>query len=116
VEALTGRDAQEALASRGDDLAIHDLVTRAERAVLARSLALNGVYLPHPLFRWQRHLIGGLDLVPERLAPRLRWLWTSGSAQALEEAEALLAETVLLAQTHTDANIGSFSEHLAQRR
>jgi hypothetical protein len=50
---------REALASRGDDLAIHDLLTWAERAVLGAVLALNRVYLPHPPIRWQRHLIGG---------------------------------------------------------
>ena len=115
-EVLRGWAAREALASRGDDLAIHDLLTRAERAVLGAVLALNRVYVPHPLIKWQRHLIRELDVIPERLAQRLRSLWTSASTQALEEAEALLAETVLLAETHTNADIGSFREDLAERR
>jgi hypothetical protein len=34
----------------------------------------------------------------------------------LKEAEALLAETALLAQTHTDADISSFRAGLAARR
>jgi len=115
-EVLRGWAAREALASRGDDLAIHDLLTRAERAVLGAVLALNRVYVPHPLIKWQRHLIRELDVIPERLAQRLRSLWTSGSTEALEEAEALLVETVLLAETHTDADIGSFRESLAEHR
>jgi hypothetical protein len=115
-EVLRGWAAREALASRGDDLAIHDLLTRAERAVLGAVLALNRVYLPHPLIKWQRHLTGELDVIPERLAQRLRSLWTSGSPEALEEAEALLVETVLLAETRTNADIGSFREDLSERR
>lgn len=113
---LTGWAAREALASRGDDLAIHDLLARAERAVLGVVLALNHIYLPHPMIKWQRHLISRLDVSPERLAERLQLLWTSEPAQALQEAEALLAETVLLAEARTDASISPFREALSQRR
>ena len=115
-EVLKGWATREALASRGDDLAIHDLLTRAEHAVLGALLAVNRVYLPHPLIKWQRHLIGELGTVPDRLTQRLRSLWTSGHAQALEEAGALLAETVLLAEAHTDADLGPFREALSERR
>jgi len=113
---LSGWAARDALASRGDDLAIHDLLARAERAVLGVVLALNRIYLPHPLIKWQRQLISGLDVAPERLAERLQLLWTREPAKALQEAEALLAETVLLAEAHTDASISPFREALSQRR
>jgi hypothetical protein len=115
-EVLSGWAAREALASRGDDLAIHDLLARAERAVLGAVLALNHVYLPHPLIKWQRQLISGLDVSPDRLAERLQLLWTSERASALQEAEALLAETVLLAEARTDASLSPFREALSQRR
>jgi Domain of unknown function (DUF4037) len=47
-EALTGWAARDALAARGDDLAAHDLPTRAGQAVVRAILAVNRVYLPHP--------------------------------------------------------------------
>jgi len=79
-------------------------------------LALNRVYSPHRMIKWQSHLIGELDVVPEHYAERLRLLWTSGNAQALREAETLMADTVQLVQAHTDADISSFCEELSQRR
>lgn len=113
---LTGWAARYALASRGDDLAIHDLLARAERAVLGAVLALNHIYLPHPLIKWQRQLTSGLNVSPEHLTERLALLWTSETAQALQEAEALLAETALLAEARTNSSIRQFREALSQRR
>ena len=70
-EVLRGWAAREALVSRGDGLAGSDLLTRAGHAVVRVVLALNRVYLPHRQLKWQRHLITGLGVAPERLAERL---------------------------------------------
>jgi hypothetical protein len=113
---LRGWGAREALAGRGDDLAVHDLLARAGHAVFGAVLALNGVYSPHRMIKWQSHLIGELDVLPEQFAERLRLLWTSGTAQALREAETLITDTVQLVQARTDADISSFCEELSQRR
>ncbi len=43
-------------------------------------------------------------------------LGTSGNAQALREAETLLADTAQLVQARTDADISSFCEELSQHR
>jgi hypothetical protein len=115
-DVLRGWGAREALAGRGDDLAVHDLLARAGHAVFGAVLALNGVYSPHRMIKWQSHLIGELDVLPEQFAERLRLLWTSGTAQALREAETLITDTVQLVQARTDADISSFCEELSQRR
>jgi hypothetical protein len=115
-EVLTGWAAREALASRGDDLAISDLLARAGRAVTGAVLALNRRYRPHRLIKWQRHLISGLDVGPERLAERLELLTTSPAAEALQVAEALLADTALLAEARTNADIRPFRAALSERR
>ena len=115
-QVLTGWAAREALASRGDDLAVRDLLTRAGHAVVSVVLALNRVYVPHRQLKWQRSLIAGLEVVPGQLAQQLESLSTSRAAEALQAAEALLTETVLLVQARTDADIGSFCEDLSQRR
>ena len=65
-EMLTGWAARDAVASRGDDLAAQDLLTRAGHAVVRALLAVNRVYLPHRQIKWQHHLITGLEVVPER--------------------------------------------------
>jgi hypothetical protein len=115
-DVLRGWGNREALASRGDDLAVHDLLSRAGHAVFGAVLALNGVYSPHRMIKWQSRLIGELDVMPEHFAERLHRLCTSGNAPALKEAETLLADTVQLVQAHTEADISSFCEELSQRR
>jgi hypothetical protein len=115
-DVLQGWAAREALASRGDDLAVQDLLSRAGHAVFGAVLALNGVYSPHVIVKWQSHLISELDVMPGHFAERLGLLRTGAKAQALREAETLLADTVQLVQARTDADISSFCEALSQRR
>ncbi|HJY95347.1 MAG TPA: hypothetical protein VJ371_10340, partial [Streptosporangiaceae bacterium] len=116
ADALQGWAARDALASRGDDLAVQDLLTRAGHAVFGAVLALNGIYSPHLMIKWQSHLISELDVTPGHFAERLGLLATSGNAQALREAETLLADTVQLVKARTDADISSFCQELSQRR
>lgn len=116
ADVLQGWAARDALASRGDDLAVRDLLTRAGHAVFGAVLALNGIYSPHLMIKWQRHLISELDVTPGHFAERLGLLATSGNAQALREAETLLADTVQLVKARTDADISSFCQELSQRR
>ena len=115
-EVLVGWSAREALVSRGDALAVRDLLTRTGLAAVRAILALNRVYLPHRQLKWQRHLTTGLRLVPGRLAERLESLSSGQLGEALQAAEALLAEIVTLAEAHCDADIGAFREALSQRR
>jgi hypothetical protein len=115
-EVLTGWAAREALVERGDDLAVHALLARIEHAVFGAVLALNHVYLPNPMIKWQKHLIGELEVMPEQFAERLQALPRSGSAKALTIAEALMADTIHLVKTRTNARIASFTEVLSDRR
>jgi hypothetical protein len=115
-QALAGWAARDALADRGDNLALRDLLVRAGRAVVGAVLALNRVYLPHRQLKWQRPLIAGLEVAPARLAERLDLLATGPAAEAIGAAEALLTETVALAQARSDADLSAFREELSQRR
>jgi hypothetical protein len=115
-EVLTSWAARDALVSRGDDLAAQVLLTRAGQAVVRAVLAVNRVYLPHPLIKWQHHLITGLELVPERLAERLGLVSAGPLAEAFRAAEALLEDTAALAEAHSDADLSSFRHALAERR
>jgi hypothetical protein len=84
-QVLTDWGAREALAGRGDDLAVLDLLTRAGQAVAGAVLALNRVYVPHRAVKWQRDLLTGLDVLPsgspsgliccQRAGPHKRFRW-----------------------------------------
>ena len=95
-DALRGWAAREALAGRGDDLAVSDLLTRIGHAMVGAVLALNRVYLPHRQLKWQRQLLAGLALAPERFAERLRSLSLGPPTVAFMVAETLLAEIAAL--------------------
>jgi hypothetical protein len=84
--------------------------------VFGAVLAVNHVYLPNPMIKWQKHLIGELEMMPEQFSERLQALPRSGSAEALTIAEALMVDTIQLVKTRSDARIASFSEVLSERR
>jgi hypothetical protein len=116
-DALPGWAAREALASRGDEIALHGLLVGVQRAVLNAVLAINRVYLPHRLAKWQGELLAGLEVTPVRLAVRLHALASPPSApEALHEAEALLTETADLAERRADVDLGDFRAVLRERR
>ncbi|HXW79173.1 MAG TPA: hypothetical protein VEJ84_06720 [Acidimicrobiales bacterium] len=115
-EVLRGWAARDALVDRGDELAVHALLTRIGNAVFGALLALNHVYSPNPMFKWQKHLIKELDVVPEHFAERLQLLTGSANAEALTIAEALMVDTVKLIKTRTHAGLTSFCEALTERR
>ena len=115
-DALRGWAARAALVSRGDDLALTDLLTRAGSAVFRAILALNRVYLPHRQLKWQSHLLTGLTLAPDLLGERLGFMTAGQPAEAVRTAETLLAETAALAEAHSAANLAAFRAELSERR
>lgn len=115
-ETVKGWAAREALVSRGDDLAVGDLLNRIGQATVRAVLALNRVYLPHRQLKWQRQLITGLSLAPERFAERLGSISTDSPAEALRTAGTLLGEVAALVESYSGADIGAFREALSERR
>ncbi|HWG13853.1 MAG TPA: DUF4037 domain-containing protein [Streptosporangiaceae bacterium] len=113
---LTGWAARQALVRRGDDLAVRALLSRVGYAVAGAVLALNRVYLPHRQLKWQRPLLSGLAVAPAQLPERLGRLSAPQTADALQAAESLLTETAQLAETNSDADLGSFRTELSERR
>jgi hypothetical protein len=92
------------------------LLTRSGQAVVRAILAVNRVYLPHRQLKWQRHLISGLAAVPDRLTERLETMTASPPSEAFPAAQALLEDTVRLAEARTGADLSAFRQALAQRR
>lgn len=113
---LTGWSAREALVGRGDEIAVHALLSRIEQALVDAVLALNRTYRPHRVLKWQRTLLAGLDTVPDAFARRLETLGRGPLPAALMTAETLLTDTLGLAQRHSRADLGAFREALADRR
>jgi hypothetical protein len=118
--ALPGWAAREALAERGDEIALQMLLAAVQQAVLGALLAVNRVYQQHRLPKWQRHQLAGLTVAPDRLAERLHELGPAGPAQPLSQllgqAESLLADTVALAERTAGVDLAEFGAALAEAR
>jgi len=71
-----------------------------------------------PTWSWTATgLLAGLAVTPARLADRLHALVSAASAaQALDQAEALLIETVDLAEKRTGIDLAEFRQILSERR
>jgi hypothetical protein len=116
-DALGGWAVRAALVSRGDEIAVHTLLVAVQQAVLGTVLAVNRVYAPHRLAKWQRHLLSELTVTPDHLASRLHALTRPADlAVALSQAEALLTDTARLAEAAAGIALTEFRELLAERR
>ncbi|QUQ66251.1 hypothetical protein JJ691_39780 [Kutzneria sp. CA-103260] len=113
---LAGWPAREALVERGDTIAVHALLGRIEQAVFAAVSALNRIYQPHRLGKWQRHHMARFTIAPNEFARRLDDLGQGPHHERLATAEALLAETVTLVGEHSAADLTALSDVLGQRR
>lgn len=71
---------------------------------------------PHRLFKWQRELVGTLDIRLIQFNEKLRGLWGDDRIRALAVAGTLLAETLSLAEEHSGAQLTDFREALASSR
>jgi hypothetical protein len=115
-EVLAGWAARDALVERGDQVALHALLSGIEQAVIGALLALNRTYDPHRLLKWQRRLLDGMRLTPRELNTRLQLMWTGEDSHALAATEDLLSDTLALADQHSKAQLGKFREAFAARR
>lgn len=71
-DVLRGWSARDALVERGDTVAIHGLLAGIELAVFNAVLALNRIYRPHRIAKWQRHLASELRQVSRTNCHRRR--------------------------------------------
>jgi hypothetical protein len=115
-QALLGWSGRDALLARGDLIVAYDLLARIEGAVVGALLALNRVYRPHELFKWQRATLGELSIAPTDLARRLEEIWDVSNDRCFDRAERLLLEVLDLVQHRVPLNLDEFRESLAARR
>ena len=113
---LGGWESRDASVERGDSIASHALLARIEQAVVATAMALSRVYMPHRYFKWQRAALSACEIAPEHLVERLEFLWHPSLPNGLATAESLLADVLLLAEKHSDADLTAFREQFRARR
>ena len=111
-----GWTARQALAERGDTIAVYCLVSAIAQAIFSAVLAINRIFQPHQLPKWQRRLLGTVPLRPARLESRLDDIWHAGPLAALAAAEALMYDTIELAERELGALFDQTRAALAEQR
>lgn len=111
-----GWSVREALVERGDTIAVHALLAAVSQGVFSAVLATNRAFQPHRLPKWQRQLLGGLPHRPRDLEARLEQLWHQQPRAAVASAEALVSETLELAERELGVRFDSTRADLAEQR
>ena len=111
-----GWTARHALAERGDTIAVHGLLCAVAQGIFTAVLAINGIFQWHQLPKWQRYLVGALPLQPTRLESRLDDIWSQRPLGALAEAEALVYDTIGLAERQLEVRLNRVRAALAEQR
>lgn len=115
-ERFPGWSVREALAERGDTIAVRFLLSAIAQGVFSAVLAINRTFQSHRLPKWQRQLLGNLPLGPGRLESRLEEVWHPVPLVALAVAEGLVYETIELAERELGLQLSSVRAALAERR
>lgn len=95
---LEGWHLRDAHAQRRDLLALHAVLVRAQRSVIGALHGLNRVFLANPSMKWQQATLRQFPLAPPDLASRLASAWTADITDRAPIAEALLTDTLDLAE------------------
>jgi hypothetical protein len=113
---LPGWSARLALAERGDTIAVHGLLAALTQGVFSAVLAINRTFQAHRLPKWQRHVISNLALRPALLESRLAQVWNREPQVALADAEALVYDTIELAERELGRRLDNTRAALAEQR
>ena len=111
-----GWTARQALAERGDTIAVHSLLSAVAQGIFSAVLAINRMFQPHQLPKWQRRLLGTVPLRPTRIESRLDDIWHRGPLDAIAEAEALMYDTIELAEQELGVRLNQTRAELAEQR
>jgi hypothetical protein len=113
---LAGWHQREPLARRDDHLAVHELLSRAVRMVLGALHGLNRMYVANPSLKWEASSTANFVIAPADLQARLAQAWTGDLTTRLATVEALLLETVQLAERELDTPVPELRRALGARR
>lgn len=115
-ERLAGWHLREALVHRGDLLALHRIIGRAERSVVGALHGLNRVFLGNPLMKWEQATVSQFRLAPPDLLQRLAAAWMGDVRARVRAVEGLLGETLELAERELGMSFAETRRVLARRR
>jgi predicted nucleotidyltransferase len=121
VQAQLGRDeawwASDMWVERGAHLALMQLFCHMQEKILRILLAVNGIYMPDPRFKWAGKLIEQMTIKPPDLALRMEQIFEEPSTLAATKMQQLMEETLALVKRHLPEIDVAFAERwLRQRR
>ena len=113
---LDGWHQRDALVQRGDLLALHTVVVRAQRCVIGALHGLNRVFLANPSMKWEQATANQFPLQPPELTLRLAATWTADIAHRAPTVESLLTDTIDLAERELAQTFAETRQAVRHRR
>lgn len=113
---VPGWNARAALVERDDVIAVRTLLAAVAERVFRATLAINRIYCPHGLTKWQHALLDECRILPADFATRLEGMWHPEPRVALAHAEALLLSTLDLAESELDTTLTGIRRELLDGR
>jgi predicted nucleotidyltransferase len=89
---------REALLARQDWLMLYKVMVAVQTNIMGILFGLNRVYVHHPAFKWQRHALEAMHIVPKNLAERLESVLISHPTNSVMELENIIQEVYELVE------------------
>ena len=113
---IPGWSARAALVERDDVIAVRTLLASVAERVFRATLAINRIYCPHGLAKWQHALLDECRMLPNDFASSLDGMWGPVPRVALSHAEALLIATLDLAEEELGLTLSTVRDELGEHR
>ncbi len=120
IQAQLGRSeawwASDMWVERNAHLALMQLFCHMQEKILRILLAVNGIYMPDPRFKWAGKLIEQMTIKPSDLAGRLAALFAQPPALAATELQQLIEATLAIVKTQMPEIDVAFAERWHRQR
>jgi hypothetical protein len=89
---------REALLAREDWLMLYKVIVSVQTNIMGILFGLNRLYVHHPAYKWQKHTLENMEIVPKNIANRLPSILLEHPKNSVKELEAIIQEIYQLIQ------------------
>ncbi|WP_059106103.1 DUF4037 domain-containing protein [Shouchella shacheensis] len=99
---------REALLNRMDWLMLYKVIVAVQTNIMGMLFGLNGLYVHHPAFKWQKQTLESMAIAPENIVNRLDSIFMDNPSISIRELEIIIQELYeLIKQKHPQIDLSS---------
>ncbi|GAA0458321.1 DUF4037 domain-containing protein [Alkalibacillus silvisoli] len=89
---------REALLERKDWLMLYKVMVSVQTNLMGILFGLNRQFVHHPAFKWQKHTLSSMEIIPENVSNRLESIFLNDPKVSIRELEVIIKEMYELIQ------------------